>query len=185
MAEITVLMYVPEVIGSSTLKGYNPEKGEDKDHTAWVPIDSCSFTLTKDVSSADTAGGEEVEHVGTQVSVEPITVKRSADYSTADLLAWLATKDEQGNGLRKEKILVDYVLASGRYYLRYELTGVQIFSCGLSFDDSSGDVQETTKFIYEKIRILQRPIDAMGEVDIGSEDVMEYVVPSSSGSQDG
>ncbi len=185
MAEITVLMNVPEIIGSSSLRGYDPEPGEENDHTSWIPIDSCSFTLTKDASSAAAVDGSEVEHVGTMLTVEPITIKRSADYSTADLLAWLATKDEQGNGLRKEVVLVDYCLASGRYYLRYELTGVQIFSCSLSFDDSSGDVTETTKYIYEKVRILRRPITAEGAVDIGGQNEMEYVVPSSSGGQDG
>ncbi len=175
--ETTVLMYVPEIVGSSTFQGYDPELGEDKDHTGWIPVDSASFGLNKETTAADPKGSEEATHTGTMTHVDPVTVKRSSDYSTADLLVWLANKDEKGR--KKEQVLIDYVLASGRYYLRYELVGVEIVSCGLDYSDDPGDATETLVFTYDEIRIRQRPILESGDVDVGGEDVLEYIVPRS------
>lgn len=178
MADTTVLMYVPEFIGSSTFTGYDPEVGESMDHTGWIPVDSCSFSLTKESSAADKPGSDEGEKVGTMTQVGPISVKRSADYTTADTLAWLAAsvKAKEGPGLKKEKVLIDFCLASGRYYLRYELLGVQVVSCDLDYGDD--DVTETLEFVYDLIRIKTRPILPTGEVDVGGEDVAEYEVPT-------
>jgi hypothetical protein len=178
--ETTLLMYVPEFIGSSTFQGYDPEVGENKDHTGWIPVDSCSFALSKDATATDKSGSGEADAAGLTIQVGPISVKRSADYTTADMLAWLATsvKEKDGPGVVKEQILIDFCLPSGRYYLRYELLGVQVVGCDLDFNED--DVGETIKFIYEKIRVLKRPILPSGEVDVGGEDVAEYEVPSAS-----
>jgi len=88
-------------------------------------------------------------------------------------LTWLANKD--GSEGKKEKVLIDYCLPSGRYYLRYELVGVELVSCSITYSDPD-QADETLVFTFDEIRILQRPIDEFGEVDIGAETVAEYVV---------
>ena len=169
----TVLMYVPDVEGSSTLIGFDPEPGENGDHTGWLPVQTCGFGLSRSVQGADAVSDEDVEHRGAKMEAQPMTVKRVADFSTAQLLVWLA--NAEGAERKKEQVLIDYVMPSGRYYLRYELSGVEIVSCSLGFQEPD-DATETIVFTYDRIRILQRPVTESGAVDSSQETVAEYVV---------
>jgi type VI protein secretion system component Hcp len=171
--ETTVLMKVPDVIGSSTLEGFDP--GPDGKHTEWVPVHSCSFSFSRDETVVDPSKEEsESEAKAPPTRVDPFTVKRTSDYSTADLLQWLAEKPADPNE-KKRDILVDYVMPSGRYYLRYELTGAEIVSCALSYTDPA-QADETLVFRFDHVRIFQRPVDITGTVDVGAETVAEYAV---------
>lgn len=171
--DTTVLMFVPEIEGSSTLKGYDPEIGENKDHTGWIPVESCTFGFSREDTVSDKTDEDESEVSGPVTQVNPITVKRSSDYATAPLLMWLANKDKDER--KKDQVLIDYVVPSGRYYLRYELAGVELVSCSLSYTDPD-QAEETLVFTFDEVRILQRPIDSRGEVDVGAETVAEYQV---------
>lgn len=169
----TILMYVPDVEGSSTMIGFDPEPGEKGQHAGWLPVVSCGFGLARAVQGADAKADEDVEHRGAKMNADPMTVKRVADFSTAQLLVWLANSD--GTERKKEQVLIDYVMPSGRYYLRYELTGVEIVSCNLAFQEPD-DATETIVFTYDRIRMLQRPVTESGQVDSQKERVAEYVV---------
>ena len=172
--DTTVLMQVPEIEGSSSLVGYDPEKGEDGSHVGWIPIHSCSFSFRKDTTVADRETDEEAEAPGRTTRVDPLTIKRSSDNSSAKILMWLADK------ARKDQVLIDYVVPSGRYYLRYELEDVELVSCSIGYTEPD-DVAETLVLTYNKIRVIQRPINISGEVDTDKKHVAEYVVYQKSG----
>jgi type VI protein secretion system component Hcp len=101
--------------------------------------------------------------------VDPITIKRTSDASTAPLLVWRSSKKQ------RDKVLIDFCLPSGNFYLRYELAGVELVSCSLSYADPDR-ADETLVMTFDRVQIYQRPIDASGEVDIGAQSVVEYVV---------
>jgi len=175
MAEIVVLMLVPEIEGSATLVGTDPQDGS---HEGWLPVESCSFTFSRDASAVDSISDEEGEGVKPVTTAAPVVIKRRADGSTAPLLAWLADKQAP----LKEKVLIDFCLPSGRFYLRYELRDVEIVSCTIGFNAPDA-LSETITLTYGHITIVHRPIDITGEVDITGEGMAEYEVPRSEGSQ--
>ena len=53
------------------------------------------------------------------------------------------------------------MLPSGKYYLRYELTGMELVSCSISYKDPDQS-NETLVSTYDQVRILHRPIDPSG-----------------------
>jgi type VI protein secretion system component Hcp len=175
MTEIVVLMLVPEIQGSATLVGTDP--GEDGSHEGWIPVDSCSFGFAREASSVDSTDedGTAVKPVPT---AEPVTIKRRADGSTAPILAWLANKEAP----LKEKVLIDFCIPSGRFYLRYELKDVEIVSCAINFSAPDA-LSETIKLTYGYIKIVQRPIDITGAVDPSGGGKADYEVPRSDGGQ--
>ncbi|MEZ5978995.1 MAG: type VI secretion system tube protein Hcp [Planctomycetota bacterium] len=169
-SDITVLMKVEDIEGSSTLEGYDPEPNGS--HVGWIPIESCSFNFHRDVTVADEDSDDESEVRGSPNRVDPLTVKRTSDFTTAKLLMWLANAE---NKEPKRAVTIDYVVPSGRYYLRYEIEGAELVSCSLSYQEPD-DASETLVFTFDKVKIFQRPIGESGEVDTSKEDVAEYVV---------
>ena len=168
--EIAVLMHVPEIEGSSTLVGTDP--GSDGSHEGWIPIESASFSFSRETTAVD----PEADHDDAPepvTRVEPITIKRQADRSSAQLLMWLANEDQTER--KKEKVLIDFCSSSGKYYLRYELHGVELVSSAVSFS-APDDLSETLTLTYDYISVLQRPIDISGTVVTSKEGVAEYTV---------
>ncbi len=171
MAEdATVLMFVPEIEGSATLVGTDP--GLDGSHEGWIPVESCTFTFSRDLGAVDSVSDDDAEGIEPTSQVQPITVKRRADGSTAQLLMWLATKPEER---KKDQVLIDYCAPSGRYYLRYELKGVMIVSSSIAYT-APDDANETITLTYDRIAIMQRPMDITGEVMVSREGMAEYIV---------
>ena len=169
--EFAVLMFVPEIEGSATLVGTDP--GQDGSHEGWIPALSCSFGLERKATAVDSTSKDESEGVAPETEIEPISVKRRADGSTAELLMWLANKDEDQR--RREPVLIDFCSSSGRYFLRYELKGAELVGCSVGFT-APDDLSETLTFTYTDITIFQRPIDMSGEVLVEKETKTEYHV---------
>jgi len=168
--ETTVLMYIPGIKGSSTLVGLDP--GDDGSHEEWIPVTSCSFGIARRSTSSETKDDGDAQ--GTHpTSVEAIEVDRSADITSADLLTWLASKEERER--RKDKVLIDYCTGSGRYFLRYELERVEIVACKMSFR-APDDLSETITLTYQHITIKNRPIGLDGQVQVGREQQADYTV---------
>lgn len=168
---VLVLMKVPGIEGNSTLVGFDPEPGET--HEGWIPLSGCTFKMERNATGTEDPE-EEVseEQQRVPVKVEKMTVTRSADSTTADLVGWLANESD---GRKKDDVLIDYVARSGRYFLRYELNGADLVSCELSVDDE-GNVQETFQLTYTTLTIYQRPINEQGVVDTGSKGMVEFDV---------
>ncbi len=169
--DATVLMKVPGIEGNSTLVGSAPEPGET--HEGWIPIDSCSFSVQHQAEATDSEEirDDDASHERIRARLEPITVKRTADSTTAQLIEWLANV---GDGRKKEEpVLIDYVSRTGRYYLRYELEGADLVSCKLSEDDE-GNVTEEFKLTFDRVVIYQRTVGDAGFVDITGQTQVEY-----------
>ena len=163
MPEATVLMWVPDIEGASLLVGLD---AGDENHQGWIIIDSCSVGFSRDSTAVDTKNDPQAE-TQRPTRIEPVVVKRRADNSTSKLLMWLAQPS------KKESVLIDYCHRSGRYFLRYELAGVEIVSCSIAFD-APDTLTETITLTFDHIRILQRPIGKLGEVQVHREDRAEY-----------
>jgi len=175
MADNTiVLMQVPEIEGSSTLVGTDP--GKEGSHEGWLPIESCTFALSRDAGAVDSLSEDEAEGEKPVHSIAPVVIKRRADSSTAPLLQWLANKEAP----LKETVLIDYCTRSGRFYLRYELTDVEIVSSSIGFTAPDA-LTETITLTYGHITVVHRPIDIEGEVDAAGEDKAEYEIPRAQG----
>jgi hypothetical protein len=168
-SEVIVLMNVPDVHGLATLKGLDP--GKDGSHEGWIPIESCTFSLSRK-ETATAKPGEENDAVKPVHTAAPVVIKRRADASTAPLLAWLADKTAPV----KEEVLIDYCMPSGRYYLRYELHDVEIVSSAIAFT-APDNLTETITFTYGRLVILQRPVGIGGEVDVDKPTEAYYEVP--------
>jgi type VI protein secretion system component Hcp len=169
MSDTTVLMSVPEIEGSSLLVGYNPG---DEDHQGWIPIDSCSFSVKREATAVDASGDDDEPPGVPPTNAAPMSVKRRADNTTAKFLTWLAHPEEVGR--KKETVLIDFCHRSGQYFLRYELSGVEIVSCTIAYSD--GELSETLSFTFDHIKIFQRPIAETGEVDLSRQQMAEYAV---------
>jgi len=173
MAIDAVFMKVPDIEGTSTLVGSNP--GDDGSHEKWIPVISCSFDFQRDEAdvSDPKAGSDKKEMVPTTI-VQPITVERVADVTSAPLLSWLAAKPEDPDR-KKDEVLIDYCVRSGKYFLRYKLSGVELVSCALSYAEPH-DAKETLTLTYDRIAIFQRSINSVGEVITTERNEAKYTV---------
>jgi type VI protein secretion system component Hcp len=163
MAESTVLMWVPEIEGASLLIGLDPGA---ENHQGWIPIDSCAVGCSRVSTGVDTKD-DPAPDAPPPTRIEPVVVKRRADNSTAKLLVWLAKPS------KKDTVLIDYCHRSGRYFLRYELIGVEIVSCSIAFE-APDTLTETITLTFDHILIRQRPVGMLGDVQVDREDKVEY-----------
>ena len=173
MADTVVFMSVPEIEGTGTLVGTNPD--DDSNHDKWIPVESCAFTFERTESEAvDPEGTEEDREEDLTTVVNPIRIERISDITSAQLLMWLAAESDD-ESRKKETVLVDYCSRSGKYFLRYELEGVELVSCSMSFQ-APDEAKETLTLTYDKVTIYQRPIDKNGDVKTDKETQTEYTV---------
>lgn len=173
MSETAVFMSVPEIEGTGTLVGYAP--GEDGSHEKWIPLASCSFHFEREEATAvDPDSDDEAADTTPTTVVNPMKVERMADVTSAPLLMWLAAKPDDP-ARKKEEVLIDYCARSGKYYLRYELKGVELVSCSVSYQ-APDEVKEILTMTYDRIAIYQRPIDVNGEVDTTKTTETHYTV---------
>lgn len=169
--EIIVLMKIPGIEGNSTLVGFDPEPGET--HQGWLPLEGCSFAMARKASGTEADEGELSDDAQKiPVKVEKLSIKRSSDSATADLVGWLANESE---GRKKDDVIIDYVARSGRYFMRYVLDGADLVSCKLSVDEE-GNVQEEFELTYDYLAIHHRRINAAGQVEVDSETMVDYEV---------
>ncbi len=173
MADAVVFMQVPEIEGTGTLYGFDP--GEDGSHEGWIPVASTSFNFEREEATAvdqDTDG--EAEPAAPTTVVNPMRIERTADITSTQLLMWLAAPADD-DARKKEVVLIDYCLPSGKFFLRYELKGVELVSCSINYQEPD-EVKETLTLTYEEITIFQRPVDLNGEVDVTKTTESTYTV---------
>ncbi len=178
MSDVTILMTIPEITGSSTLIGHEQE--EPFGYEGWIPVKSIGFQLARthaDTSASTPAPGEDGDPPPNTIEtqVRPIDISRTCDNTTADILYWLSNKDSSQT--TKSEVFIDFVHDSGLYYLRYLLKGVQLVRGELEFGDPD-DATEKLTLTYDEVWIFQRRILESGQVDLESKsDPLVYRVP--------
>jgi len=174
MAEATVLMLIPGITGNSTFVGFDPEPGEEGDHTGWIPVDGCTFKFARKDTVSDAKKDEPNDAAKPATTVDPFTITRTSDYTSAEILMWLARAGSKDAKL-DEPVLIDFCHPSGRYFLRYELSGVELVAGSLSYSHPD-EAKETLTFTYDEVTVYQRPVDEKGMVDLEAEHRTHYVV---------
>ncbi len=152
--EVLILMKVPGIDGTSRLRSATP----DEEHVDWIPVDGCDFGLQRPVKTIEKdAKPPSEEEREIRPSFEPITLSRTIDEVTPQLMTWLVARDV------REMVKIDHCNAQGQHFMRIELEGVQLVSLTIGFR-APNTFTETAKLTYNRITVHQRTFDEMGNL---------------------